>query len=102
MSITDERALELFRAVATAAANEKSAREAAAGDGYGACPKCLKINPPGSSRERTPDGNTICGACGEKTPSRDWPSAAQGEYRAAQQRSAIARVALVDAAMEAP
>ena len=102
MSVTDERAPELFRAVGTAAADEKLARESASGDGYGACPKCLKVNPPNSARERTPNGNTVCGACGEKTPSRDWQSAAQAEYKAAQHRSAIARVALVDAAMEAP
>ncbi len=43
-----------------------------ANKGYGVCPACGAINPPGTSRERRPDGNTICGACKAKTPSRDW------------------------------
>lgn len=98
---TDAEALALFRAVGEASQHERRTRDAAAGDGYGCCPKCLKINPPDSSRERAPNGNTKCGACGATAPSHDWPSAAQGEHKAAQQRAALARVALVDAAMEA-
>lgn len=40
--------------------------------GYGRCPRCRSVDPPGSARERRPDGNTTCGACGRSSPSREW------------------------------
>lgn len=40
-------------------------------DGYGPCPGCSKVHEE-TSRERRPNGNTTCGACGEKTPSSRW------------------------------
>lgn len=40
--------------------------------GYGRCPNCGELDPELSVRERRPNGFTVCGSCGVKTPSRDW------------------------------
>jgi hypothetical protein len=46
--------------------------------GYGACPRCGQDVTEGkygaTARERRPNGNTRCGACGLISPSLEWPS----------------------------
>ncbi len=39
---------------------------------YGDCPNCCLCSPPGTIRERRPNGNTTCGECGAATPSVYW------------------------------
>ena len=57
--------------------NDDVARELATplkakANGYGACPKCGNDDSVKTSRERSPNGSTTCGACGVKTKSTDW------------------------------
>ncbi|HEV7717158.1 MAG TPA: hypothetical protein VGO53_16285 [Steroidobacteraceae bacterium] len=45
--------------------------------GYGPCPRCGKNVAQGAAghtlRERSPTGNTVCGACAYKGPTSEWP-----------------------------
>lgn len=43
--------------------------------GYGPCPRCSDTASQATARERRPDGDTTCGACGATTPSRAWGKA---------------------------
>lgn len=40
--------------------------------GYGVCPKCKYQGHPNTTRERRPNGNTTCGACGTVSKSKAW------------------------------
>lgn len=40
--------------------------------GYGVCPLCGEHDPPGTKRERRPNGDTVCGACKVTSESAEW------------------------------
>lgn len=50
--------------------------------GYGACPRCGLDVARGdhgfTMRDRTLEGETRCGACGEFSPNSEWPEAKSG------------------------
>lgn len=41
-------------------------------ESYGSCPICHTTDARGTTRERSPDGYTICGECGKRTKSAQW------------------------------
>jgi len=44
---------------------------------YGYCPNCNELDHPDNARQRRMDGDTYCGACKKRSPTKKWVTSAQ-------------------------